>query len=154
MSWEFYKTDSRENIEQAYGWYQQMPEFLKTFGKPYKDKLDFVEGLLEQGNFNFVGLVENEIKAVVHAEAKNSDVVEGHLFCAKDCSLEFLSSAVSFARQECLLEYKTVVCHVLKKHKMLHSIMLRSGFLDSGLRGWQHIYRGKLMEVVYYYTVK
>jgi hypothetical protein len=37
--------------------------------------------------------------------------------------------------------------------KTLNKVMIRAGFVDSGYRNWEGVYRGKLMEVIIYRTI-
>ena len=156
MIWKFLITDKESELAYAFDWYSSLPGFLKSFVDPYtaKDQELFIKDLLK--GINFAAYEDNKLKAIVNASLvlNETNKVEGHLFCSKDSSIDFLSSAVSYAREQCLKQFEIVVCHVLRRHKLLQIIMNRAGFLDSGLRGWQNIYKGNGLEVMYYYTLK
>lgn len=153
MKWTFYQLDKNiatDFYKQAYNWYQRTPNFLRAFSE-FDDNedqfiLDLKKGLI------FIGEVDGVFKGMVYGEPKTKDAVEGHLFCDLDSSEDFVVALVTFAKNESLVAYKYVVTHVLRRHKFLHKLMLRSGFIDTGMRSWSAVYKNSLLEGSYYCT--
>lgn len=153
MSWYF--TEVQKNIsqfycEQAYNWYQRTPGFIRAFAE-FDDNKDHFIADLKKGSL-FVGEDEDVCKGIIYGEPKTPDIVAGHLFCGNDVDEDFVTNLVTFAKNESLKSYKYVVTHVLRRHKFLHKIMYRSGFIDTGMRAWSTVYKNSLLEVVYYST--
>lgn len=144
-------TDSFERdraLHNAYIWYHETPEFLRSYTKSYKSQEEFNNDI---GNsMLFMGLIDGELHGVVHGEEKTENTVEGHLFCKKNSEIGFIISLVSFARRAALGKYDKVITNILSKHKTLHEVMRYSGFIDTGIRSWPTVYKDRLMESVFY----
>lgn len=136
--------------DQAYNWYQRSPGFLREFCEFDNDKTQFIEDL-RQGRL-FVGENDDVCKGLIYGEPKTSEVIAGHLFCGNDVDEDFVTNLVTYAKNESLKSYKYVVTHVLRRHRFLHKVMYRSGFIDTGMRAWSTVYKNSLLEVVYYST--
>lgn len=153
MSWEFFTLNEKNGskfISQAYNWYQETPGFLRSYSEFDDDKRNFAKDLTN-GSL-FVGLLDGVFSGMVYGEVKTPDIIEGHLFCPTKADVDFITSLVIYAKTESLKTYKFVVTHILKRHRILHEIMRRSGFIDTGMRSWMGVYRNQLMEVHYYST--
>lgn len=146
MKWEFIVSNSY--LAEAFEWHQNSPEFIRNFGDFGNDLNGFIDSLFV--GMNFIGLENGVPKAMVHGQIINDRIIEGHLFCSEQASMDFITATVIFAKNKALNKYEQVISHILTKHKMLHTVILRAGFYDTGYRGWYYVYRGRLMEVKYY----
>lgn len=143
---------SQDNLEQTADWYAAMPGFLKTTGGAFSTR----EGLLEslQVGENYKGFIDGKLSAAVHGDWRGSGVIEGHLFAASDVDIDFVAAMVTYAKIEALKKAEKVITQIPTKHKILHIVMQRSGFIDTGLFCWQSVYKGDLLEQKFYIASK
>lgn len=146
MKLEFKTTN--DYVSWAYDWYMRLPEFITNFGQ-FNQNRNLFENDLKKG-VNYIGLADGKPFGLVHGQHIDNRIVEGHLFCEKSVSEDLLTQLVIYAKCQALTSYDQVLTHVLTKHKILHKIMHRAGFNDTGYRGWYYVYRGQLLEVKYY----
>jgi len=154
MGWEFFTLDeknSAEYISQAYNWYKRTPGFLRSYSEFDENIQNFKQDLLN-GRL-FVGILDGVFSGMVYGEIKTENIIEGHLFCPPKTSEDFIIALITYAKSESLKTYDFVVTHILKKHRFLHRVMVKSGFVDTGMKSWMGVYRNKLMEVNYYSTL-
>ena len=140
--WEFFKD--------AYQWYLAVPGFLKALQdfRQAQDQDEFFESLKIGRTFR--GDEDGVPKVLIHAEEHRPGWYEGHLMCPDTAGPDLITAVINFARVELMKQPCTIVCHVLRKHRILAHMVERAGFKDSGLRAWQGVYRGRPQEVVYY----
>lgn len=148
--WNFrtFYDDDRGELSIAHGWYLRTPSFVRSISTFLDEREEFIKEL--SGTENYSGIIGNEIKGVVHGEQKTIEIVEGHLFCSNDVDIDFVTALVIYSKSQALKTYKIVLTTVLTKHKFLHEVMKRAGFIDTKMRAIQGVHKGKLMEVIYY----
>lgn len=152
--WTFRKLEVTEYnlMEEAFEWYQSTPNILKVSWEWEDDLGRFIQDL-EAGD-NYVGYVNNVYSAMIHGQPKGLGVVEGHLFCLPGLEIDFIVAMVTYAKVTALKKYDKVLTATPVKHKTMLEINRRAGFIDTGVRGWNSVYRGKLLELQYNLAVK
>lgn len=146
--WLFKSLPAREMssfYQEVYHWYLESPEILKTNWQLETDELQFVKDL--QNGMNFIGEKDGIFVAMVHGEPKTDKIIEGHLFCLPGVPVDFLISLITFAKHKALEKYELVTTQTPIKHKGMLIINKRAGFLDSGIRSWNGVYKGQLLEI-------
>lgn len=142
-------SDPEIYIDRVFDWYINSPQIFRAFSA-FKtgEKREFLQELRAGRNY---ALLENgKLRCFIHGEIKDNITIEGHIFCEPKLPIDLQCMAVMFAKNTALLEFQYVVTQVLKKHPILHRVMYRSGFLDMGLRSYNTVYKGQLLEVVHY----
>lgn len=151
LMWHF--ETSQDNLEQTADWYAAMPEFLKTTGAFSTQERDELLKGLQEGE-NYKGFIDGKFAAAVHGDWKDEKTIEGHLFTGPDVDIDFVATMVTYAKIEALKKAEKVVTQIPTKHKILHEVMRRSGFIDVGLFCWQSVYKGNLLENKYYIAAR
>jgi hypothetical protein len=146
--WKFYTTDTKVDynlFEEVFEWYLRTPEILRSSWEFEDDKKQFIEDL---GNgMNFAGEQDDLFCAMVHGQEKEPGVIEGHLFCASKTGVDFLTALITYSKNQALTRYVSVLTQTPIKHKTMLEINRRAGFIDTGIRSWSGVYRGRLLEI-------
>lgn len=132
-------------LQKVYRWYELTPEVLKVNWQ-FDDNFENFSRDLKKGE-TYLGKKDGILTAMVYGDPKTTDIVEGHLFCAPNSDIDFLTMMVTYAKAQALTKYKTVLTQTIVKHKTMLEINRRSGFVDTGYRSWSGVYRGQLLEV-------
>lgn len=141
--------EKEEHYSQVFEWYSALPKIFRSFSIFKSDeKEEFVRSLLEGRNYS--GEINGKLKCFIHGEIKDTITIEGHLFCEPKLDLDWVCNMVTYAKHEALKEFKYVTTQVITKHPTLHTVMKRSGFLDTGLKSYSQVYKGQLLEVTHY----
>jgi hypothetical protein len=142
--------DDVDFFKLAYQWYLAVPGFLKALQdlRQAQSEEEFLESLKEGRAFR--GDEDGVPKVLVHAEYHGPGRYEGHLMCPDTAGPDLIAAVICYARVELMKEPCVIVCHVLRKHRARANMVMRAGFVDSGLRAWQGVYRGHPQEIVYY----
>lgn len=151
--WNLRKVEEDDDFiyQYAFDWHQKLPSFLKSLGTSYTpNEFSKFEKDLRKG-FNFAAFDNNKLVAVVNASILDKITLEGHLFCSSESNEDIITSLISFAKYECLFQYNTIMCHIVQRHKFLHKVMIRSGFVNTGLKT---LGGDKLVPVAIYLTTK
>lgn len=146
--WEFSTLQEKvwySEYEEVFEWYLETPSILRANWQFEDDKLKFVEDL--ENGMNFVAKKDGIFVAMVHGQPKSTEIIEGHLFCLPGTCPELLTAFVTYAKTEALKKYKVVTTQTPTKHRGMLKLNERAGFMDSGYRSWNTVYRGKLLTI-------
>lgn len=147
--WKYYQVNnyyiSSNFLYTCYDWYQESAGILKANWAFEEDRQQFIKDLKK--GMNFVGLEDDIFVAMVHGEEKEPDVIEGHLFAKPGTNKDFLAALITFSKHEALKRYKTVLTQTPSRHKGMLDLNYRAGFLDTGIRSWNCVYKNQLVEV-------
>lgn len=149
--WNFYTPEAgiRYNyFLTAHEWFLRLPGFLRSYSD-FNDNFDYFADNLAAGMI-FIGTIDGVFSGMVYGEHKDEKTVEGHLFCKKHADIDFVSALVTYSKRSALEKYEKVITHVLDKHKVLHCVMARSGFVDTGIRSFPSTYNGEFLESKFY----
>jgi hypothetical protein len=124
--------------ETAWQWYLRLPKFMK-WEFTEEDKDEFIKSF-EQG-VNFGGW-SGELKVIVHGEDKG-EILEGHLFCARDTDIDLLAATISYGSKKV---GRQILIETPFKHKTLRTILSNIGYRDLGLSA----YRGRNVATSHY----
>jgi len=142
--WKFDYADESD-IAKAWRWYLRLPSFMRhVTAYEDDDQALFLQDL--RNGLNFKAEVDGETVALVFAEPKSEDYVEGHIFCAKGVNKDILVGLITFAKAEILKKFRYVMLDIVTKHKGIAQIAQQAGFVYTGLDRYKHIYNGKLLE--------
>lgn len=150
MTWKFLHLENEwayNYFDIAFSWYLATPKLLKEIWKMEDDRAQFVEDLSK--GMNFAGFLNGKFVAMIHGEPKSEEIIEGHLFCQRKVNIDFLVALVMFSKNIALTKYNRVITATSTKHKTMLEITKRAGFLDTGVRSWDAIHKGQLLEVQY-----
>lgn len=148
--WTFEKVTDKFHFEQAWEWHEATPKFLRE--SCAIDRKTFLKKLAS--GVNYAGYENGIYKSLVYGEIRGDNTVEGHLYCKRRTNLDLLIATITFAKAEALKEFERVVVELPVKHKMLHGMILRAGFFDTGLSKLSKMIHGKLFETQFYVAAR
>lgn len=150
--WNFQNTKNIDHLRQAWAWHQRTPRFLRQ-NCGYGESEDLFVSDLSKG-LNWVGHEDGVFKALVYGEVRSETEIEGHLYCQKHTNIDFLTAIITFAKKEALKQYDKVVVEIPVKHRILHGLILRAGFFDTGMHKYKGLIHNQLFESSFYLAVR
>lgn len=135
--WNIDVTTDERVIHKAWNWYQLTPLWLKSKNLASKRTKDAFTDRIKNDTL-FFGDAGQEGQVLVVAEAIAQETFEGHLFCPRTVSPEFVSAVIMYAKNW-LFRYtdsQRILNVVRRRHWGLKRIVENAGFKPTGYSMW------------------